>query len=404
MKNTFIFNAQKYFSGLISRSFATKLFLFFVVCAVSLFVGCQKDFSTGTPTQLSKSNANDTRNKVSLEEAKSTYQRVRTEASAVGGTSVPSDFLPQWNEVGSYEFADTVGNFLSVPSARFVGGGYKKLLFFQNNGQITFLVATILADAAYIRRKNGVCTMEDFDGKIYYQNTQGIATGGFVLKNGDIVQLLVPNNRPRPELEGDEPEMLNTFTVTAARLPGNGGLSFSLFVASMYGNYPTFTGGGFTGSGFGTGGSGGGGSGGGGYNSNAGPVLSATEPICSTSFVFYSNSAPGAISPQKSALFKNFSIEFRTTTAGLVRVQIVDATLLFDNSITPETAARYFNDQIKKAETEANRLELFTATQLRKLFLNTYNDPTQRISGIEFMNYYTETWRSANYSVPTTCP
>jgi hypothetical protein len=67
--------------------------------------------------------------------------------------------------------------------------------------------------------------MTDFCGYIFYKNRQGAFFIGYKLKDGQIIEILTPNNDPRPE-SLDEDNILDTFTVTATR-PANSGPIFS---------------------------------------------------------------------------------------------------------------------------------------------------------------------------------
>ena len=307
-QNSFFSKTQKHFSGFSFPHNATKLLLFSTFAVIILFISCQKEL-TIDGSDLAKNGINDTRNKVSLEEAQAAYKEVLATKSFSSSEPNPNDLMPQWNEAGSYNFADTAGNYLSVPSAVFTGGGYKKLIFFRNNGQVTFVLATILAEAEYINRKNGVCTMEDFDGIIYYKNTQGVATGGFVLHNGNIVKLLIPNNRPRPEFDADN--IFDAVVITASRSGGGG--PFRLILPT-YNIYSMFTSNGFTGS-ANNGSDGSGGSSNDSYNASAGPVVTGNSRICPNSFNFKSDSTAG---PNGTRLPGNSTIN----TCGLRNVAI----------------------------------------------------------------------------------
>jgi hypothetical protein len=265
-----------------------QLFCLMLFCASIFIVSCNKETadvtnSTGIETQKLSANS------ISLDEAKATYLKAAKEArsSVVGGTPLNlADFDPQWSQVDGSNFVDTSGNALTVPTTAFEPGGYKKLVFFRNNGQTTFLVATMLGTPEYLTRKNGICTMNDFCGFIIYTNLDGISTGGYKLDNGVTVGNLIPKTTPRPEWTFLD-QLLDEFTVRSGPSGGGGrggssAASFGIFNAMMFSNLTTFNNNTF---GFGSGNSGSPDNSS--MNGNAPPPVNAN--LCPTTFVVTDN-------------------------------------------------------------------------------------------------------------------
>jgi hypothetical protein len=224
--------------------------------SVSVFWGCQKDSQNVIVKDTKVSNFNS----VSIDEAKIVYQRYlqQTKTSSTlkvrsGEESNSNDLIPNWNATSNFNYLDTLGNFLSVPTEAYLGRGYKKIIFLRLKGEVTLLVANLLPDYEYLIKRKGFCTMNDFSGYLYFKNNNNINTGGFKFKDGKITDLLIPNTNPINGFD-DDPEsdnILNTFVVTAPRQNG-GGSSFAVFNAVLFSNYPTFSNNTFTLNGFGT--------------------------------------------------------------------------------------------------------------------------------------------------------
>jgi hypothetical protein len=110
-----------------------------IITALLLSIlGCQKTFFTGNVETFTKDLAiedNKIFNPISVSDARSAYEQMLSEMPIPESDSInPNDLLPQWNAAGNYNFVDTTNSYLSVPSGKFVGGGYKKLLFMRQNG------------------------------------------------------------------------------------------------------------------------------------------------------------------------------------------------------------------------------------------------------------------------------
>jgi hypothetical protein len=320
-----------------------QLFCLMLFCASIFIVSCNKETadvtnSTGIETQKLSANS------ISLDEAKATYLKAAKEArsSVVGGTPLNlADFDPQWSQVDGSNFVDTSGNALTVPTTAFEPGGYKKLVFFRNNGQTTFLVATMLGTPEYLTRKNGICTMNDFCGFIIYTNLDGISTGGYKLDNGVTVGNLIPKTTPRPEWTFLD-QLLDEFTVRSGPSGGGGrgssAASFGLFNAMMFSNLTTFNNNTF---GFGSDNSGSGSPDNSSMNGNAPPTVDKDNPLCPESFLFEPQKIPHS-NPDNTIYytidnstytcgFKNlaFSVTYTKQTTGDVRTKIGNLANLF---------------------------------------------------------------------------
>lgn len=249
-------------------------------------MGCQKSFFTGDINTLDKGliEKEVIKNPISVAAARKMYETMLSEIPIPESDSInPHDLLPNWNEAGDFNFIDTSDSYLSVPTGKFVGGGYKKLLFMRQNGQLTYFVAYIRADVDYISRKNGICDMNDFCGYVFYKNKEGAYFLGFKLKEGQIVEVLTPNNAPRPENQDEndvDGGILNTFTVTATAPSsyspifsnftfgfGTNNLAGGININSLLGGNSSTSGGGN-----------------GSLNGGAGPVLDSTTKVCPLSF------------------------------------------------------------------------------------------------------------------------
>ncbi len=184
-------------------------------------LGCQKNFLTGDIEALEKDLNRESKiyNAISTEEARSEYEKVLSSIPHPESEDVnPNDLLPLWDAARNYNFADTTDSYLSVTAGVFVGGGYKKLLFMRQNGQLTYFIVYIRGTVEYIHRKNGVAEMSDFCGHVFFKKSQGGYFVGFTLRDGQITEILTPSNDPRPEnQEEDDAKILDTFTVTATR-------------------------------------------------------------------------------------------------------------------------------------------------------------------------------------------
>ena len=140
-------------------------------------------------------------------------------------------------------------------------------------------------------------------------------------------------------------------------------------------------------------------------------LIPAGGTICPGSFLFYSNSEPGFPSTQKSALFKNFTVDFRVGSTSSLPVEIAYASLLFENYVTQQDASNFFKSALNLTQTSidggaisSDATPAAVKSQIRSLFFNTYNNLAFNTTGFGPMNYFLESYRSANYSKPTACP
>ncbi len=214
-----------------------QLFCLMLICASIFIISCNKE--TGSianmpPVETAKFVAN----AISLDEAKTTFAKAVKEStsSAVGGGTPLNlaDFDPQWSQASNINYVDTSGNALTIPTTVFESGGYKKLTFFRMNGQVTFLVATVIGTTEYLVRKNGICTMSDFCGYVCYTKSDGTPAGGYKLDNGVVVSFLIPRTTPKPEWTFLD-QLLGDYTVTAT---GGGGGSIPIYInTGSFSNY-----------------------------------------------------------------------------------------------------------------------------------------------------------------------
>jgi hypothetical protein len=218
--------------------------IIFVALLIAGILGCQKNFFSGNLDTLDKGfmEAEKIYSPISVSEARALYEKKLSEIPVPESEEGnPYDLLPQWNSAGNFNFVDTTSSYLSVSAGKFVGGGYKKLLFMRKNGQLTYFVVYLRGDVDYIHRKQGVCEMTDFCGYVFYKNNVvGDYSLGFRLKDGKIIEVLTPKTTPRPELLDDDIDggVLGTFTVTATR-PSS---SSFLYSNGMFGTGTSYTG------------------------------------------------------------------------------------------------------------------------------------------------------------------
>ena len=140
-------------------------------------------------------------------------------------------------------------------------------------------------------------------------------------------------------------------------------------------------------------------------------LIPAGGTICPGSFLFYSNSAPGFPSQQKSALFKDFTVDFRVGSNPNFKVEIVWASLLYENYVTQQGASIFFKSALDQTQSAINggaisldATPVAIKSEIRQLFFNTYNNLAFNTTGFGPMNYFLEDYRSANYTKPTACP
>jgi hypothetical protein len=344
-----------------------QLFYLMLLCASILIVSCNKEVAdnpnlAGIETQKLSANS------ISLDEAKATYLKAAKEArsSVVGGTPLNlADFDPQWSQADGINYVDTSGNAFTVPAAFFQPGGYKKLIFFRYNGQTTFLVVTVRGTREYLARKRGQCTMDDFCGDVYYTNTDGVSTGGYRLLNGVVTAFLVPDNRPRVELEGGEDEYGWKYqcVVTASGNGGNGGtianaVNFSLFNTMMYNNLPTFNN-----NTFGSGNNNGGGppADNSSMNGNAPPTFDQYNPMCQNSFNFVNEGTVGTTVVNMTAGLQNVVFSFnglngQTITATFTKLTFTVEKVIGNQVSTSTSAANAATNAVNEAYDEVQAL------------------------------------------------
>jgi hypothetical protein len=258
-----------------------QLFCLMLLCASIFIVSCNKEVSDiGSPTSVETPKVS--ANSVSLAEAKATFMKAEKEvvSSLTGNTPLNlADFDPQWSQADGINYVDTSGNAVTVPTTVYQTGGYKKLSFFRINGQINFLVTTVVGTQEYLIRKNGVCTMDDFCGYVYYTKSDGTPAGGYKLDNGVVVSFLIPRTTPRPEWTFLD-QLLGDYTVTATSTGGGGIIPIYINTGS-FSNYKNllnnfsidlYI-------------SGGGGSDNSSLDGSAPPPIDAAHQLCKTSFI-----------------------------------------------------------------------------------------------------------------------
>ena len=228
------------------KSFS-KIVCFVILAVFATFYACQKQNSS----VLDSTEAINTTNVVTIEEAKAVYAQYLDNHK--GGSSTlqvrssdelnPYDLVPKWGEAGSYNFLDTVGNLLSVPTESVVGGGYRKAMFIRVENEVKMLIATLIGTPDYLIRKNNVCTLNDFSGILYFETTNELATGGYKYENGKIIAVLLPRKKSGSnildpdKIFGDGSILLDEFVVKADRpLP----FYFGGFSPSFYSVYPSY--------------------------------------------------------------------------------------------------------------------------------------------------------------------
>ena len=274
------------------KSFS-KIACFVILVVFTTFYACQKQ-NNSIPEGLTAEN---TANLVTIEEAKTVYAQYLDNHK--GGASTlqvrssdepnPYDLMPKWGEAGSYNYLDTVGNLLSVPTESVVGGGYRKAMFIRVENEVKMLIATLIGTPDYLNRKNNVCTLSDFSGVLYFETTNELATGGYKYENGKIIAVLLPRKKSGSnildpdKILGDGSILLDEFVVKADRpLP----FYFGGFSPSFYSVYPSYFSNLFNGYNF---------SGGAALpisdilNGMAAPVIDKDKKICDDTFEFVLN-------------------------------------------------------------------------------------------------------------------
>jgi hypothetical protein len=280
---------------------------------IGVFWGCQND----TRNDGVKDITTDNLNSVSITEAKMVYQRylqqtkTNSTLSVRGGEeSNGNNLIPNWNATSNFKYLDTLGNFLSVPTAAYLGRGYKKIIFLRLKGEVTLLIANILPDYEYLLDRKGVCSMDDFSGYMYFTNRDGINSGGYKFKYGKVTDQLVPKSNPTNGFEADEePIILNTFVVTSTRpTGGGGGPSFAGFNSMMYANYPVFSNNTFDGSGTaGNGSNSSSSADNSAYNGIGNVIIDAENRLCATTIEFKDGKNDATF---KTTGFSNFTISW----------------------------------------------------------------------------------------------
>jgi hypothetical protein len=262
-----------------------------VSALVLCILGCQKTFFSVNDSVLKEPalEAQKIANPIAILDARSVYEQVLSEIPTPESDSInPFDLLPQWGAAGNFNFVDTTDSYLSVPTSKFVGGGYSRLIFMRQNGKLTYFVAYFRGDAEYIHRKNGICEMSDFCGYIYYKNKQGAFFVGFKLQNGQIVEVLTPNPNPAPRPENEQDPVawdngLMGEVVVTATAPSNNGPIFSNFLFGSDWGTNGFNLGNLMNAG-GSSTSGGSSSSSTSMNGTANPVINSDIPVCPLSF------------------------------------------------------------------------------------------------------------------------